>query len=322
VLSVGVRAGKLRALCFPQFLPAGCSPFDIWCGVQVITTGLKYALATGNWGLKQSNTPPKAGVSQVLNRLTFAATLAHMRRLNTPIDKSGKSPKPRQLHHTQWGMLCPAETPEGQACGLIKNLSLMSYVSIGTPPSRVVEILREWGLENLDEIRPSVIPTSTKVFVNGSWVGVHRDPEDLVTRLRTMRRQLDIVSEVAIVRDIRDRELRIHTDAGRCMRPVFIVDSLAGKVKDETLEGEEAVRLRYRRKHFQKLQQPDYSWHELLKEGVVEYIDTEEEEKCMIAFGPQDLSERKHVIKVRLEWCSVPWGTLSLSPLLFTSHRV
>jgi DNA-directed RNA polymerase II subunit RPB2 len=160
-----------------------------------------------------------------------------------------------------------------------------------------MEILKEWGLEDLDEIRPSVIPTSTKVFVNGSWIGIHRDPEGLVSRMRTMRRQLDIVDEVSLVRDIRDRELRIHTDAGRCMRPVFIVDSVAGKVLDDSKEGEEAVRLRYRRSHFQKLQRPDYSWNELMKEGVVEYIDTEEEEKCMIAFGPQDLSERKHVIK-------------------------
>jgi len=82
---------------------------------DIITDGLKYALATGNWGTNQAGEVAKTGVSQVLNRLTFASTLSHLRRLNTPLQKSGKLTKPRQLHNTHWGMVCPAETPEGQA---------------------------------------------------------------------------------------------------------------------------------------------------------------------------------------------------------------
>jgi len=38
-------------------------------------------------------------------------------------------------------MVCPAETPEGQACGLVKNLSLMTFVSVGTPSEDLVEEL-------------------------------------------------------------------------------------------------------------------------------------------------------------------------------------
>lgn len=49
---------------------------------------------------------------QVLNRLTFASTLSHLRRVNSPIGRDGKLAKPRQLHNTLWGMICPAETPE------------------------------------------------------------------------------------------------------------------------------------------------------------------------------------------------------------------
>ena len=74
----------------------------------------------------------KAGVSQVLNRYTYASTLSHLRRCNTPLGREGKIAKPRQLHNTHWGMVCPAETPEGQACGLVKNLSLMSCISVGS----------------------------------------------------------------------------------------------------------------------------------------------------------------------------------------------
>ena len=72
-------------------------------------------------------------MTQVIQRLAFMSYLSHLRRVNTPIEKTGEITKPRQLHNTHWGMLCPAETPEGQACGLVKNLSLMTYVSVGSP---------------------------------------------------------------------------------------------------------------------------------------------------------------------------------------------
>ena len=98
---------------------------------QIITNGLRYALATGNWGLQSKGKPSKTGVSQQLNRLTFAASLSHLRRLATPIDSSIKDPRPRQLHNTQWGFMCPAETPEGAQVGIIKNIALMTSVSTG-----------------------------------------------------------------------------------------------------------------------------------------------------------------------------------------------
>ncbi|XP_053556098.1 DNA-directed RNA polymerase II subunit RPB2 [Bombina bombina] len=79
---------------------------------RIISDGLKYSLATGNWGDQKKAHQARAGVSQVLNRLTFASTLSHLRRLNSPIGRDGKLAKPRQLHNTLWGMVCPAETPE------------------------------------------------------------------------------------------------------------------------------------------------------------------------------------------------------------------
>lgn len=79
---------------------------------RIITDGLKYSLATGNWGDQKKAHTARAGVSQVLNRLTFASTLSHLRRLNSPVGRDGKLARPRQLHNTQWGMICPAETPE------------------------------------------------------------------------------------------------------------------------------------------------------------------------------------------------------------------
>ena len=131
---------------------------------KTISNGLKYAIATGNWGAQKSAPGSiRAGVSQVLNRLTFASTLSHLRRLNTPIGREGKLAKPRQLHNTHWGMVCPAETPEGQAVGLVKNLSLMAYISVGSAPEPILEFLEEWATETLEEVTPGAIPSATKV---------------------------------------------------------------------------------------------------------------------------------------------------------------
>ena len=175
---------------------------------RLITNGLRNALATGNWGSSKGGQVLKTGVSQVLNRLTFASSLSHLRRLNTPLQKQGKLSKPRQLHNTHWGMVCPAETPEGQACGLVKNLTLLAMVSIGVYTKTLVEYCESWGTENLMELNPVSIQNNAKVFVNGCWIGIHQNPEELIKTLRSMRRQAEISKEVSIVRDIANREIK------------------------------------------------------------------------------------------------------------------
>ncbi len=76
---------------------------------NTIEAGLKYSLATGNWGIKNNINKTKQGVAQVLNRLTYQATISHLRRINTPMEKGGKLVQPRKLHNTQWGCVCPSE---------------------------------------------------------------------------------------------------------------------------------------------------------------------------------------------------------------------
>uniref|UniRef100_A0A9J2PUR1 DNA-directed RNA polymerase subunit beta n=1 Tax=Ascaris lumbricoides TaxID=6252 RepID=A0A9J2PUR1_ASCLU len=250
---------------------------DACVKTSTITRGLAYSLATGNWGDQKKAHQSRAGVSQVLNRLTYTATLSHLRRCNSPIGREGKLAKPRQLHNTQWGMVCPAETPEGQAVGLVKNLALMAYISVGSLPEPILEFLEEWSMENLEEVAPSAIADATKIFVNGAWVGIHRDPEQLMSTLKKLRREMDIiVSEVSMVRDIRDREIRIYTDAGRVCRPLLIVEN---------------QKLVLKKKHIDQLKDTNdnYAWSDLVAGGVVELIDAMEEETVMLAMMPEDL---------------------------------
>ncbi|KAJ8322985.1 DNA-dependent RNA polymerase II [Batrachochytrium dendrobatidis] len=174
---------------------------------------------------------------------------------------------------------CPAETPEGQACGLVKNLSLMGYITVGSPAPPILEFLEEWTMESLEEISPSTIPTATKIFLNGQWVGIHRDPDQLVSTLRRLRRSVDVSPEVSVVRDVRDRELRLCTDAGRIARSLFVVTPEQSLVLTKEM--------------VQQLHEDQIQWKDLLSYGVVEYIDTEEEETVMICMTPDDLAEAR-----------------------------
>ena len=278
--------------------------FNLTLGVKstTLTNGLKYSLATGNWGDQKKAASSKAGVSQVLNRYTFASTLSHLRRTNTPIGRDGKIAKPRQLHNTHWGLVCPAETPEGQACGLVKNLALMCYITVGTPSEPIIDFMIQRNMEVLEEYEPLRSPNATKVFVNGVWVGVHRDPAHLVSTVQNLRRRALISHEVSLVRDIRDREFKIFTDAGRVCRPLFVIDNdlKSSNHGNLVLTKEMCLRLEEDREELAAMTSEQrvaksVGWEGLINKGVVEFVDAEEEETIMIVMTPEDLEISRQI---------------------------
>ncbi|PFH56638.1 hypothetical protein XA68_16206 [Ophiocordyceps unilateralis] len=270
--------------------------FNLAVGIKpgTLSNGLKYSLATGNWGDQKKAASSTAGVSQVLNRYTFASTLSHLRRTNTPIGRDGKLAKPRQLHNTHWGLVCPAETPEGQACGLVKNLSLMCYVSVGSPSEPLIEFMINRGMEVVEEYEPLRYPHATKIFVNGVWVGVHQDPKHLVNQVLDTRRKSYLQFEVSLIREIRDQEFKIFSDAGRVMRPCFTVqqedDPETGIEKGHLVLTKDLVN-RLAKEQSEPAEDPSskIGWEGLIRAGAVEYLDAEEEETSMICMTPEDL---------------------------------
>ncbi|KAH0494821.1 hypothetical protein TgHK011_008406 [Trichoderma gracile] len=270
--------------------------FNLAVGIKpgTLSNGLKYSLATGNWGDQKKAMSSTAGVSQVLNRYTFASTLSHLRRTNTPIGRDGKLAKPRQLHNTHWGLVCPAETPEGQACGLVKNLSLMCYVSVGSPSEPLIEFMINRGMEVVEEYEPLRYPHATKIFVNGVWVGIHQDPKHLVQQVVDTRRKSYLQYEVSLVREIRDQEFKIFSDAGRVMRPVFTVqqdeESDTGIPKGHLVLTKDLVN-KLAQEQAEPPEDPSMKigWEGLIRAGAVEYLDAEEEETAMICMTPEDL---------------------------------
>ena len=255
---------------------------------NIISNGMKYALATGNWGKNRIGVVLKTGVAQVLQRLTFMSSLSHLRRLNTPLEKTGKITKPRQLHNTHWGMLCPAETPEGQACGLVKNLSLMAFVSVGTPSRLMQEDLDSLpDFQQLSEVSSELIRGKSKIFINGSWVGITGSPDDIMEELIKQRRKGKISKEISIVNNFMNKEIRIYTDSGRALRPLFIVE----KYKDEN--NEMNSRLKITKQNIIDLSEQKITFDNLVENGIIEYLDVEEEETSMIAMKIKDLELNK-----------------------------
>jgi DNA-directed RNA polymerase II subunit RPB2 len=240
---------------------------------NLLTTGIQYALATGNWGTDKQAV--KTGVSQVLNRLTFFSTLSHLRRLNSPGGSGGKLTKPRQLHNTQWGIICPAETPEGHQCGLVKNLALTAFITIGTSVNPIMEFLEDCGIVALSEANVNRLSSSYKVFVNGCWVGVHKNPGSLTNNLRSKRRKGELHEEISITLDHFEKEIRIYSDSGRISRPLLLFNS--------SKEHDYCYPTFIKNTHLENLKKKEgYDISLLLKEGVLEFIDTKEEDMCLI----------------------------------------
>ena len=298
----------------------------------IIDGGLKYALATGNWGVKSGGKGNmKVGTAQVLNRLSYLSYISHLRRLSSPNDKTssnGKIVKPRKLHETQWGYICPAETPEGQPVGLVKNLALTSKITTNCNSSMIRLFIQQNGLIDIEEIEAGKIADNATVFVNGDFIGVHSNPVELVTTLKTARRSGNINIYTGVHWNKELNVIRVYTDAGRIMRPLLIVD--------------EDNKLRCTDEHIKELVKYNYDYRYLVCpklftdrkvncltnknniEGVIEYIDTIETTNLLISMFPRDLQNQDAPYVNTYSHCEIHPGVILgviASVIPFSDHN-
>lgn len=213
---------------------------------------IKPPFATGNWtAIKASNKPAKSGISQILNRHNYVSTLSNLRRVITPSDKNSKIVKPRHLHNSQWTVICPAETPEGAPTGLIKNLSLLTSISLESSPDQIIdwlELTEEVQLVDSLELNPGDIQSQTKIFVNGGWIALTLSADHVVAHLRDLRREGKIDHQVSI--SLSKEGIRIFTDEGRVLSPFLI--TTGGKLPELPAS---------------------FNWRELIETGIIELLD-------------------------------------------------
>jgi DNA-directed RNA polymerase II subunit RPB2 len=260
---------------------------------STIESGLKYGLATGNWGIKNTNS--KQGVAQVLNRLTYNATISHLRRINTPMEKSGKLIQPRKLHNTQWGIICPSETPEGSSVGLVKNIAIMATITVASNSTNIYNYLHSFGIKKLSTDNIETLNTDTCIFVNGNIIGVHENPAELYENLLTYKRKGIINIYTSISWDIHKNHINISTEAGRCVRPLYVVN--------------ENNKLILNKDCILKLKNKEITWNNLIADideqktnSIIEYIDVEENNSLMIANNYSDLSKGKKGERLPLKY--------------------
>jgi DNA-directed RNA polymerase II subunit RPB2 len=241
-----------------------------------IENGINRALSTGDFSIKQSNSS-KVGVAQVLNRLTYVASLSHLRRINTPLEKSGELIAPRKLHNTTWGFLCPVESPEGQSIGVVKNISYMAHITIPSNSDSLYMFV-DPHITSVDSTTSENLHGKSKVFINGCWVGVCDNALDLYNNMKDKKYKGIINIYTSIIFDYKLMELRICNDGGRLTRPVLRVRDNKALITAEIVD---------------RITNKELGWNDLITscnipESVIEYIDPDEQNFAMIAMKVKD----------------------------------
>ena len=249
-----------------------------------IENGIKRALATGDFGIKSANSN-KVGVAQVLNRLTYISSLSHLRRINTPMDKSGKLIPPRKLHNTQWGYICPAETPEGASVGVVKNLSYLTHITIKSDSQILYDIIMP-KIKLMEDCTNQELYENVKMFINGNWVGICNEPYKLYLYLKDKKYQGIFNIYVSIIFDYTNKEIKVCNDAGRITRPVFRVKNNQILLSPELMND---------------IKQDNLVWDELMvnhkyNESIIEYIDPEEQNQSLISMNFSELDKKSNKI--------------------------
>jgi len=245
----------------------------------IISDKLNNAIATGNWGRG------RVGVTQLLDRTNYLSTISHLRRVQSPLSRTQPNFEARDLHSTHFGRICPSETPEGSNCGLVKNLALSAIISVSVSSEEVVEKMYEFGTTHFSDVKDSVKKDGARIFVDGKLIGYHKDGEKLANSLRELRRSSKIHPHVGISIHQPEQEgatkrLYVNCNAGRVLRSLIIVKDDKSALTQDLLD---------------KVTKKLVSWNDLIRMGVIELVDANEEENCLITFDDKHVKKYTHI---------------------------
>ena len=282
---------------------------------RVVESGFRRAFK-GDWGSVEHT--KKIGVVQDVNRLSYNSFISGLRKINLPMDSSSKSIKPRLLHGSQWGIIDPVDTPDGANCGLHKNMTLMCHITTGFSGHPIIKWMRDIaGMKLLEECPRKYLFSSTKIFVNGAWIGVVMNPDEVTLILKTYRRYGLISPFVSCNWDIQTNEIFIFTDGGRLCRPLFYYDGILKRYSFEeknVLDYLESGNFHWRNmvgnKETKKIKEYHHDSHmiytpfdlygaediaklksmSMAMPDILEYLDTSEAESALItlSYGARD----------------------------------
>ena len=248
---------------------------------NMLTDRMGNAVSTGNW------TGGRSGVSQVLDRLNHLATISHLRRIASPLSKTGENILARDVHSSYFGRLCPCETPEGAGCGLIKSLALEAVVSRAVPVSDVMDAVRRAKVmvARPDEASHEARDGATRVFCDGRLVGFVEDGRRLAMSLREQRRsgRLHPHTGIALHQPSAKAVPRLYLscNAGRLLRPLLVLEDKKGE--DGTGDKGASMRTVMTDRMLAEIEARHTPWSYLLSCGALELIDAHEEDELYVA---------------------------------------
>jgi len=228
------------------------------------------AIATGSWIGERS------GITQNMDKTNYLATISQLQRVSSMLPSDQENFLARTLHPTHYGRFCPIETPEGTEIGLRKNLALLSQVSTRTDldEDKFLKDLESLGL-NKEGVK------GREVFFNGRFIGSIENYDEFIQEIREKRRKSELPLQMSIRNDEGFQNISISTESGRVLRPLIILENGVPRLKNE---------------HLIQLEQDEIKWEDLIKKGVVEYLDAAEEENTLVALYEEELTpEHTHL---------------------------
>lgn len=280
---------ELRIIADKNIPKVKTAQFDVVKHMRqdIITNGLSSAIATGNWTVKRFRME-RVGVSQVLSRLSYISALGMMTRINSAFEKTRKTSGPRSLQCSQFGLVCPCDTPEGEACGLIKNLALMTHITTSVSEEERNRLISycydKAGVENIEySTSGRHMNSNYLVYVDGLIVGLSSNPDEIVACIRKLRRKKKVPEFVSVSYSTLHKAVYVSTDGGRLCRPYIVLNEGMPMITDD---------------HLTKLNRNLINFQDLIDQGVIEYLDVNEMSISHIALSEKELTEKNTHLEI------------------------